>query len=348
MKNHFITARIAAIGLAAVVCGFAAQSARALTIETGDFVAEVERLKDLVSDYFSSDAGTYMPPDALQRADFSVLAATLLSGNIATADAQVGALNYELVEFTDTVSGMVYHGLRELGTPTLGWGSYFVNLSFVSDALVQAPHILNDTNSWEIAARAFRESGARGFVMAGAHRNVNGPGTGDVAHLAESMFQEVHKAWNGPTGATPVWQVHGFDLDKSDGSGGFVYQAIRGVSLDADAVLSNGDGGVSPDVIVLDGQLTTEGFESYAYNELVPDDPVNVQVNGSGVDGTSFASLRAFTNVQGIHSRGLGGVFIHIELEKSIRFNARNRAAAAAAIATSIHPGNRPELRLRR
>lgn len=319
-KPHRIAARIGAIALTLFICQFAGPRAQAMTVESGDFVQEVERLKNLA---FGRDSDLYVAPSAAQRAAFSALASTLLSGDLANADNQAAALDYELIQFTDSVSNAVYYGLREI-TQTRGWGSYFVNLAFQSDALVETPHVLFDTNSWEVGALTFRESGARGFLMSGAHRNANGQGTADVAHLAESIYQEVHEAWNGNSGATTAWQIHGFDLDNHSH-----------FPSDSDAVLSNGDGNVSQEVIDLDALLEAQTFVSYAYNTLNSSDPVNLLVN-EGEPGTTFSSLAGTTNVQGIHSRALNGIFVHIELEQSIRFDAQNRAIAASAIAAAI------------
>jgi hypothetical protein len=309
----------AAIGLTFLALAAGAGRADALTSESGDFVQEVERLKTLA---FAKDSGLYVAPSAAERAAFATLAATLLAGDLAAADTQAAALDYELVAFTDLVSGAVYHGLRE-APQTRGWGAYFLDLDYGRDALVESPHILFDTNSWEVAALAFRQSGARGFLMSGAHRNANGQGTADVAHLTDSIFQVVHQAWNGPAGETTAWQIHGFNLDN------------HGFPAGTDGVLSNGDGGVTQEVIDLDGLLEAEGFLSHAYNTLEPSDPVNLLVN-DGEPGTTFSSLAGTTNVQGIHSRGLGGVFVHVELEQSIRFDAQNRVLAAGAIADAI------------
>ena len=122
-------------------------------MESGDFVVEVQDLKDLA---FGTSSGLYVAPTATEVGDFNTLAATLLSGNVTGADTQAAALDYDLVEFTDTISGRVFHGLRERlvgGAPT------------------------------------------RGFLMTGAHRNANGIGTADVADLTNTIFHEVHTAW---------------------------------------------------------------------------------------------------------------------------------------------------------
>ncbi len=190
MKLVLIAFAMAAMGLMGLP-----SSSIAIVVESGDFVVEVQDLKDLA---FGTGSGLYVAPTATERVDYNTLAATLLSGNVTGADTQATALDYDLVEFTDTISGRVFHGLRERlvgGAPTRGWGSYFLDLSFQADALVEVPHPLFDTNSWEIAANAFVHSGARGFQMTGAHRNANGIGTADVADLTNTIFHEVHTAW---------------------------------------------------------------------------------------------------------------------------------------------------------
>ena len=301
-----------------------------LTIESDDFVAEVERLRDLT---FDKNTNLYVEPTPAERNDFSTLASTLWAGDIAQADLLAGALSYEIVEFTNTITGDVYHGLRELlvnGDQTLGWGSYFVNLAFNADNLVEVPHPRFDTNSWNVGAKVFQQAEARGFMMAGAHRNANGPDTADVAHLTASIFQEAHEAWNGLNGEIVAWQLHGFAISNHP-----TFPA------GTDVVLSNGDGGVSPEVIALDALFdstldsSNDPFLSHAYNTLAINDPLNVLVNG-GVAGTTFSGLGATTNEQGIYSRGIGGTFVHIELEQSIRFDSDNRDTAAGLISDAM------------
>jgi len=301
----------------------APQSAPALVMESGSFVTKVEELRDLT---FGSGSGLYIAPSPAERASFATLAATLLSGDFVTADAQAAALDYDLVEFDDTDTGRTYFGLTEQlvgGDPTRGWGSYFVNFNSATSPLIQVPHPRFDTNSWDIGARVFQQAESLGFMMAGAHRNANGVGTADVAHLANSIFQEVHQVWNGVAGENIPWSIHGFD------------DANHVFPAGTDVVLSNGDGSVSLEVLALDAELEGQGFLTFAYNTLPALDPLNVAVNGVE-DGTTFASLGATTNVQGIYSRGIGGRFVHIEMEQSIRFDEGNRLLAAEAISAAI------------
>jgi hypothetical protein len=301
-----------------------ATAAGGLVEEVGDFVQEVERLRDLS---FSSDSGLYVPPTPTDLDDFAALARSLALGDLATADLEAAALGYELVRFVDITSGESFHGLREelvAGAQTRGWGSYFLRLGAARPLLVEVPHARFDTRSWEIGATVFRDAVATGLLMNGAHRNANGTGTADVAHLPTSVFQEVHTAWSGAAGERAAWQVHGFAIDNHPS-----------FPLGTDAVLSNGDGAVSLDVVRLDTELDGLGFLSHAFNTLAPADPLNQAVNGP-TPGITFSGLGATTNVQGTHSRSLGAPFVHVELERSIRFDATQRGIAADAMVAAI------------
>lgn len=323
------------LALACVVAWlmWAAAPVRAAFIDDNQsLVTLVDELKSLA---FGSNSGLYQAPTMQQLNDFSALATALRQAKtlaqLQTLVAPADALGYDVVRLND--AGQVYYGLREhlvANAQTRGWGSYFVRQGDARAAMVQAPHVLFDTNTPEVAAKTFVQSEARYLLMAGAHRNANGDGTADVAHLADSVFLEVHKAWNGPGGEVIAWQVHGFDLD---GKPQF--------PADTDAVLSNGTGTVSPQIVALDAAIQALGpaWVSYAYNTLDINDPLNVQVNGN-VDGETFGGvngLGATTNVQKNYSVGLGGLFVHIELEQSFRLTgAANRQLAADALANAI------------
>lgn len=325
-----------AVAVVVVATAMVPTAARAVLIEVDDttFVDYVDELKSVV---FANGSNLYQPPSAQQLSDFRALAEGLwaatseveLSALVGPAD----ALGYDVVRLED-VTG-TYFGVREQlngGVQSVGWGSYFVRQGLRRDALVQAPHPLFDSNTPEVAARAFVQSQTRGFAMAGAHRNANGQGTADVAHLTDSVFQEVHESWNGPAGENIAWQVHGFKLENH----------LPDFPTDTDAVLSNGTGGVSPEIIALDAAIDALGLDwvSYAYNNLGVNDPLNTMVNGT-VDGADFGppgGLGATTNKQQLYSTGIGGTFVHIELEQSFRLDngSVDLPLAADAIADAI------------
>lgn len=292
------------------------------------------------------DANTYQAPTAMERGQFATMAGHIASGNLAAADALAGGLGYEVVQFNDTDTGRTYHHLREVtvgGKVTKGWGSYFYNPSKNRNALIQAPHIRHDTHSYDVATVSFQNSGAAALMFNGAHRSSGGHNNADVAHLATSIFQTVHESW---TTNTPyqTWQIHGFDLGNHPD-----------IPAGTDVVLSSGDGGVSDAVKALDTAFENVNFIgdaqsiSHAYNTLPVNDPDNVAVNGNVV-GTKMSGLGGTTNVQGIYTRGLGGDFIHIELEQSIRLDQNlandllNRETAGIAIAQTIQAVPEPSV----
>ncbi len=202
-------------------------------------------------------------------------------------------------------------------------GSYFVNFDSAVDAVIEVPHPRFDINTLQIGARVFQQSEAQAFLMAGAHRHSNGLGTADVAHLDESIFQEVHEVFTGSAAENSAWSIHGYAAANHSFPSGTA------------AVSSNGDGGVSEEIVNLAQMFDDEGFLSFAFNTLPASDPLNVQFNGSEEGGT-FSSLGGTTNEQGRFTRSLGGLFVQIEMEQSIRFDADNRLVAAALIAETI------------
>jgi hypothetical protein len=293
----------------------------AVRYEAGAFIDEVERLRDLA---FDKDTGLYIPPTNEELADFYTMAESLLSGDLAATDALAGPLGYEVVAFTNASPTLVFHGLRERLdlVATNGWGSFFLNTSPEVPNLIEIPHPRFDTYSWDVGGRAFVNSRAKGLLMAGAHRNANGSGTADVAHLTNTMFHVVHKAWS--TTGIEAWQIHGFAITNHPG-----------FPIGTDAILSNGDGGVSHHILELDAAFQTNGFLAYAFNELAANSAENLQVN-EGIDGTTFSGLGAKSNDQGKYARSLGETFVHVEMEKSIRFDGPNRITAAALVADAI------------
>ncbi len=196
-------------------------------------------------------------------------------------------------------------------------GAYLFNPDSKYPALVEAPHPIDDSNSAKVAAMVFAR-GARGLLLAGAQRD-----KADVPDLVDSVFHQVHVAWTGAMGHVAVWQIHGFALEKHP------------FPRNAKAVLSTGSGDMIDEIVHLNDQLTDRGLESYAFNRLKPTNKLNKWVN-QGTPGLRFASLAATKNEQGRHLRSLGGTFVHVELERSVRGNAKARQVAAEAIAEAI------------
>jgi len=296
---------------------FAVTAQTAPIYETGNLGNEIDRLKDLV---FPKNSGLYLTPTTQELTDFRALADSVENGLIEQAATQAEALNYEMVVFTDTRNNRPYYLLREeldgFGSQTTGWGNYIFDPAERANLLFEAPHPLYDTNTPELAIDIFYGTKAKGYLMAGAHRN-QGDGTfghANVCGHTNSIFHIVHEEWS--DAETLPFQIHGFDWDKH-----------TNFPAGTDMVISNGDAVVHQPHIDLDAAFDDALLLSFVYNALSINDPVNIQVNtdwenGGIVYGGTFSSLSGGYNVQGQFTRNTyGQAFLHCEHEQSIRFN---------------------------
>jgi hypothetical protein len=290
--------------------------------ESGSFISEVNRLTDLA---FKKDSNLYRPPTASQLETFRKLASSLIAEDFNRGLKLAIELNYELVKFTDTSSQKIFFGVREKlvkGKQSLGWGSYFIDPTSSIPVLIEVPHVLYDLHTEDIGANVFLKTSARGFLLAGAHRNANGLNTADVCDPISSVFQEVHQVW--VLSGASTWQIHGFSLDSHS-----MFPA------NTQAVLSNGRGQITPEISTLSEKMHKANYKSYVYHHLAANNPLNQQVN-QGVKGSIFSSLGATQNIQGIFSRAHSQPFVHIELERSIRESQSHQKKVASCIANSV------------
>lgn len=310
-------------------------AARGMVTDSGDFYNEVIRLRNLA---FGADSNLYVAPTQGQVDAFKVLASTLSAGNYAAADTQAAALNYDLVQFTDSATSRTYYELREKlvgGNQTRGWGTFVFNPAGTVNAMVAVPHVLFDTNTEPMGAQVFQQSNAKFFTMAGAQRNANGTGTADVAHLASSVFLGVHQAWNGFSGQVPAYQIHGFNENS---------ESLSNFPDDISSVIASGAGTITSRLITLDSKLQAAGFWTYAYNQRLAGDALNAQLNTSSTSqvyaGSMFSPFGAGSNVEAQYSHSVGGTFAHIETAGNVRFDSTSRTAAANAIAQALIASN--------
>jgi hypothetical protein len=322
-------------GWAVLLSYFALAALAAGSIQAAELRRESGRLADLITLLASkqyvlgeptNDPRPYVDPTPALNA-FRHLAAALAWGDVNVAARKAAEFDYEVVRFEDVDSDRRYYVLRENldAVETLrGWGSYIMNPQARVDALVEVPHPMADVHTPEIGGQVFDQCEARGFLLAGTHRE-----KADVPDLVDSIFHQVHAAWIGPAARVAAWQIHGFASSK--------HPFPRG----AQVVASAGDGAVSPEIAALDAVLEERGLASYVFNELPAEAQENQRLNG-GVAGVTFTSLAAAKNEQGRLSRSLGGSFVHIELEGNVRATAASRSEAGAAIAAVINKAAAP------
>lgn len=317
--------------LAAAVVLLACQTADAQVLFVADRSVQ-DHVAELKSQTIQRDSQGYLVPTADQLSGFRSLADGLAEAQT-TADLdllvpEATAIGYDVVVLND--AGSTFYGLQESENAATrkGWGSFFLRQNATNNALVEVVHPLGDINTPEISAQVFVDSEAKGLLLAGAHRNANGFGTADVAHLEQSIFQEVHQSFADSATNLSVWQIHGFNID---GHSAF--------PAGADAILSSGTGSVSELILGLDqGIDALDGdWTSYTFNNLDIENTLNVATNGD-IAGSLFSGLAATTNVQGQYTNSIGGEFIHIELEQSFRIDGgeASRLLISQTIANSI------------
>lgn len=172
----------------------------AVTDISGSLLLEAKRLEDFAKNIYGQNSNNYVAPTNPEWLSFQQVADALFAGDITNAETFATNLNYEAIRFTDTNSGILLLGVRSQetnGVPVRGWGTYFVNTNFSTSALVEAPHPQFDFKSPILAAETFLKSRARGLLIAGAHRHVNGNSTADPCDLTNMIFHAVHVAWSG-------------------------------------------------------------------------------------------------------------------------------------------------------
>jgi hypothetical protein len=143
-------------------------NAPAQLMESGDISAVVS---DLVGDMPGNSGNDYTVPTAEELTDWETMFNNLLAAQYNTAAAQAAALDYELIEFSDTPTGETYYLLKKTDAGANYWGTYVLNPDACRDDLIlMAPHPRFDLNTGKQAAFCFQTLDALFFMMSGTHR----------------------------------------------------------------------------------------------------------------------------------------------------------------------------------
>ena len=194
------------------------------------------------------------------------------------------------------------------GAPGHGWGLFVHAARAPTDLAVEVVHPRADAFTALMGLLAFRATGARDLLIAGAHRAADADGSADVAHASSSAFQAAHLAVLHP-GVTVV-QLHGFDArGRSPGYG--------------DAVVSDGTPEPSAPARALARTLRATGLRVCLYR------------------GERCSPLAGTTNVQGRATRAAGGAFIHLELALRLRREPGMRARVIRALVGALGAASR-------
>lgn len=281
-----------------------------------------ERVEQAAKNQFPKDSDLYRAPNQAQQKTWQKIIGNILNNRLETAaeDIKSRSYPYNLTLFTDKTTNREYVLLQEKSPQQAGWGLYVFDLTSKNPLVIQAPHTVADLRTELEAVDAFLQTGARAFLMAGAHRRANKKETpctkpasannpdsdttdypeSDVAHNTATMFQTVHETLviNNPN--TVAVQFHGMT-----------------------------DRDVCPNVFMSSGTRTVTSNSKKLF-ECMTKNNVEAGIYEGKKDG---CPLGASTNVQGRFSNGERndpcgksvktapepGNFIHIEQEPAIR-----------------------------
>ena len=169
----------------------------AVITESGDFLADVLQFEQDLNDDFPEGDDNFVIPTRAELEGLPQLVAYMEAGDTASADSHIAAQGYqwEVVEYTDTVSNDLYYLIREpksfapvshSGTEGAGgtresgkkwgWGWHVWHSNPKREVAVHVHHPVNDTNTPEIGAKLFRDLDCVFLQVSGCHRD-NIPGT---------------------------------------------------------------------------------------------------------------------------------------------------------------------------
>jgi hypothetical protein len=162
----------------------------------------------------------------------------MLAETYHVADSLAGTIEYQIVQFTDTVAtpDKVYYLLERKSTSTSRyWGTYVFNPApFRPTLVIQCPHPLHDSRTGQQGFYAFRKAGARAYFVSGTHRcngltasTCDGTTTScsetyqayrysDQAHVVLGPFQITTEEMQTAIPNLMVLQPHGFGQGVGD------------------------------------------------------------------------------------------------------------------------------------
>lgn len=314
MKVIFRTSVLAVLLAAAAIPAIA----QPLKQRSGDLNDVVEKAsKNLIR----RDSNGFRVPTDGQLKAWAFITKSVFEGRAVDARKVIEQLSfpYDISQFRDRTTNRDYIVLEEKTPLQAGWGLYVFDPASPNTLAIEVPHTVFDSNTEFQGIDAFRQTNARAFIMAGAHRRANkqeSPCTqprsanedsrypvSDPAHAVATPFHAVHEALMDVKPDTVVVQLHG--MGERD--------------ICPNAFLSTGTSTVTTNSKRLMSCLEKAGVESGLY------------------DGKTTCPLIALSNVQGRFTNGERndpcrtsaktspepGRFIHIEQEPSIRKDAK-------------------------
>jgi hypothetical protein len=186
---------------------------------------------------------------------------------------------------------------RRFGLATHGqsWGLYLVDLPVRTSLVIEVPHPANDLHTERLGLALFRRLPGALLAVAGTHRRAS-----DVASQVDSLFHAV--STDAAARGLPQVQLHGFRDSSLPGT---------------DVVVSPGAGKASQPLRRVADCLESGGFAV-----------VRAWEQPRGV-------LQGRRNAQGAEAARAGSVFLHLEINRTVRDDPDLRTALVNALASA-------------
>jgi uncharacterized protein (TIGR03437 family) len=278
------------------VCGLGVPgSAAAVINQSGDIIAFINSLA-----IPGPNTHAFIQPSDASIAAWRPVVDALYSGNYQTAASLADPLNYNVIQFSDTVRNRTYYILIERlnssGQPINGLGTYVYNPSACRNLSIQAPHAGGDENTLPEAVTLFAELNATALLVAGTHR---------CANITESTCDGSSTVCSSPNSKFVISDVAHFTLNYYEPAHEEILKTIPNLIT----VAIHGEGEHTPDAIISNGTCfnypspSAASLLSAEYNQIFQQLGVTLQAGtcASGQVATG-SGLCAETDVQGRYS----------------------------------------------
>jgi hypothetical protein len=259
------------------------QIANSQTVLQGDII---QYLKVIRSWMPGQGSEAFVIPSDQDIATFQEVFINVKENNFENIQSVLTPFNYSFFQFYDQASTETLYVIVE-NTPTQrGWGTFIYYPTSQKNIMIEVPHPIWDTNTWEMGIKTFMTIKAKWFIMAGTHRYANSDSSSDMSHVTQSIFYTAHTT----IASYRAVQIHGFSKSNNPGY--------------PDVVMSNGTRYPPNEIYNLQTNYRLVGFSVGVY---------------SASTSSALGNLGATTNKQGQWSNSHGKLFFHIEHDNPLR-----------------------------
>ncbi len=284
--------------------------------DSGDMEAY---LNTIIANMPGDSGDDFKVPTSTELTSWENCINAILNGDITTARTHADAVNYRIVEYTNTGFGHnsgTYYIVEEKSSQTNYWGTYIFASGPTRELVIQAPHSDHDFNTGKQAVYSFVRLHNLALFLNGTHRCNHSQASScsgttsvcsgssepfkisDMAHTANAVWQKTTEVIYNTISESVFVQLHGFTK----------------LSTDPYVILSNGT-----------DQTPTTDYAVQFKDNLSGIDP-SLTFKIAHID--NWTRLVGFTNTQGRFinqssdpcssaATSTTGRFLHVEQEKS-------------------------------